>query len=152
MKTKEKKLIGILVIIIIIAVIALIIIKTRKKEEDITTNNQIEEEFVDVLEDGTKLNKSDKLHETKKFDGLKITNFQLTQKDNVTVLLGTITNETQQTKGGYPVKIKIVDKNENEIITVGGFIGELKPGESMQLNSSATFDYANAYDFEITKK
>ena len=31
-------------------------------------------------------------------------------------------------------------------------IGEIKPGESQQFSTSATFDYANAYDFEITKK
>lgn len=149
MKANEKKLISVLVIIAIIAIIALIIVKIGNKEEN-TNDNQVKEEFVDILEDGTKLNKSDKLQETKVFDGLKIADFQLTEKDNVTLLLGTITNETQETKGGYPIKIKIVDKNGNEIITVGGFIGELKPGESMQLNSSATFDYANAYDFEIT--
>ena len=77
---------------------------------------------------------------------------QLTEKENVTVLLGTITNNTEETRGGYPVDIKIIDKEGNEIITVGGYIGEIKPGESMQLNSSATFDYANAYDFEIMKK
>ena len=42
-------------------------------------------------------------------------------------------------------------KNEKEITTIGGYIGEVNPGESTQLNSSATFDYANAYDFRIEK-
>ena len=151
MKSNEKKLITILIIItIIVGVIAIVRNNSNKKEE--IEQEEKQEEYVDRLEDGTRLNKSDKLHESKTIDGLTISNLQLTEKENVTVLLGTITNNTEETRGGYPVDIKIIDKKGNEIITVGGYIGEIKPGESMQLNSSATFDYANAYDFEITKK
>ena len=83
---------------------------------------------------------------------MEITDFQLTEKDNVTLLLGTITNTSNEKKGGYPVNIKVVDKQGNEIITVAAFFGELEPGQSTQLSTSATFDYANAYDFSITKK
>lgn len=154
MKEKEKKLILILSIITIVVVIAAIVIKnssTNKKNEN-NSVQQPEEEFVDVLEDGTRLNTSDKLHETKTFEGMEISNFQVTEKDNVTVLLGTVTNVSNTTKGGYPVNIKIVDKAGNEIVTIGAFLGTLEPGESTQLNTSATFDYANAYDFSITKK
>lgn len=154
MKEKEKKLILILSIITIVVVIAAIVIKnssTNKKNEN-NSVQQPEEEFVDVLEDGTRLNTSDKLHETKTFEGMEISNFQVTEKDNVTVLLGTVTNVSDTTKGGYPINIKIVDKDGNEIVMVGAFLGTLKPGESTQLNTSATFDYANAYDFSITKK
>ncbi len=151
MKANEKKMILILIIISVIIISILAIIKNNEEDETENETNQIEEEYVNVLEDGTRLNESEKLHETKTFDGLTISNFQLTEKDNMTILLGTITNNTEETRGGYPINIKVIDKNGNEIITVGGYIGEIKPGESMQLNSSATFDYANAYDFEITK-
>ena len=51
----------------------------------------------------------------------------------------------------YGDNIIIYDENEKEITTIGGYIGEVNPGESIQLNSSATFDYANAYDFRIEK-
>lgn len=153
MKKKEKKLILILSIITIVAIIAAIVIKNNSTNKK--NNNPVEppkEEFVDVLEDGTRLNTSDKLHETKTFEGMEISNFQVTEKDNVTVLLGTVTNVSDTTKGGYPINIKIVDKDGNEIVMVGAFLGTLEPGESTQLNTSATFDYANAYDFSITKK
>ncbi len=151
MKKNEKIVISILVIITIFAIIMLVRSKSKKVSSD-ETENQVEEKYVSLLEDGTKLNKSTKLQETKYIDGMEITNFQVTEKDNVTVLLGTITNTSSTVKGDYPVDIKILDDQGNEIVTVGGYIGEIKPGESMQLNSSATFDYANAYDFEIIKK
>ena len=156
MKKKEKRLILILVIITIIAIIIMVTNKNKKQEDSNQTveqnTTQTEEKYVDVLDDGTKLNKSSKLQEVKKIDGMEISDFQITQKDNVTVLLGTITNKTNQTKGDYPISIKILDDQGNEITTVGGYIGKLDAGESTQLNCSATFDYANAYDFEITKK
>lgn len=150
MKNNEKKFILILIVIsiLIIAMVAVITNNKNKKEEN--TNN--EEKYVDVLQDGTKLNKSSKLQETKTIDGMEVSDFQLTSNGNVTVLLGTITNKSNEVKGDYPVSIKILDEKGNEIITVGGYIGELQPGKSTQLNCSATFDYANAYDFEITKK
>jgi len=147
---KGKLIIIALLTIAIIVVMWVVIRKDNNNEPQ--QNNIVKEEYVDVLQDGTKLNTSSKLHETKKFDGMEISNFQLTTKNNVTQLLGTITNKTQTTKGGYPVNIKIVDKSGKTIITVAAYIGELKPGESTQLSTSATFDYANAYDFSISKR
>ena len=151
MKKNEKIMIGVLVAITVIVLI-IALNRENKKEKQEGTENVAQEEFVNVLEDGTRLNKSDKLHEKKKFDGMEITDFQLTEKENVTLLLGTITNTSNEKKGGYPVNIKVVDKQGNEIITVAAFFGELEPGQSTQLSTSATFDYANAYDFSITKK
>lgn len=150
MKKKEKQMIGVLILITIIVIIIAIVMANNKEEK--VENKAPKEEFVNVLEDGTRLNTSDKLHQKKTFDGMEITNFQLTEKDNVTLLLGTITNTSDTARGGYPVNITVKDKQGNEIITVAGFIGELEPGKSTQLSTSATFDYANAYDFEITKK
>lgn len=152
MKRKEKIMI---IALIAIAVIAVMWVVNRKKDNRNNggqQNNIVKEENVDVLGDGTKVNTSSKLQETKKFDGMEISNFQLTSKNNVTQLLGTITNKTQIKKGGYPVNIKIVDKSGKTIIIVAAYIGEIKPGESAQLSTSATFDYANAYDFSITKR
>ena len=153
MSKKEKRIIIVLVAIIVIALIVAIIIKNRNENKTTVENNtQSAEKFVDVLEDGTRLNTSNKLHETKTIDGMEISNFQLTEKDNVTLLLGTITNTSSTTKGDYPVDVKIVDQQGNEIITVSAYIAPVQSGESTQFNTSATFDYANAYDFSITKK
>lgn len=156
MEKKEKQVIGVLVLITVLVIIVAIVVRNiNGKEEKIIESqeeNVVTEEFVDVLEDGTRVNKSDKLHESKTFDGMEINNFSLTEKGNVTLLLGTITNMSSEVKGDYPINIKVIDKDGNEIVTVAAYIGELEPGESCELNTSATFDYANAYDFEISKR
>ena len=151
MKNKEKKMILILVAITAIAIIGLLIIKGSKdnKEEE---NTAPKEEFVNVLEDGTRLNTSSKLHETKKFEGMEISNFQLTEKGDVTLLLGTITNTSGAKQGGYPVDIKVVDKQQQEIATVAAYMPPLEAGQSAQLSTNATADFSNAYDFTINRK
>ena len=157
MNKKVKKIIAAIMIIIVIAMVITIMLRfrNRKSTENIrTVEEQIipKEEFVDKLEDGTRINSSDKLHETKTFDGLEISDFQLTEKDNMTVLLGKITNNANTKKGGYAVNITVLDKDRNEMTTVVAYIKELQPGESTTLNVSSTFDYANAYDFTISRK
>lgn len=159
MKKKEKRMIAILIAITVVVIIIGIVmgINNSKKAKQETEGagageNVVVEEFVQVLDDGTKLNTSSKLQETKTIDGMEVSNFQLTEKDNETLLLGTVTNVSSETRGGYPVDIKIVDKEGNEIGTIGGLIPELEPGQSTDLISSSTLDYANAYDFTITKK
>ena len=157
MNKKVKKIIATIMIIIVIAMVITIMLRfrNRKSTENIrTVEEQIipKEEFVDKLEDGTRINSSDKLHETKTFDGLEISDFQLTEKDNMTVLLGKITNNANTKKGGYAVNITVLDKDRNEMTTVVAYIKELQPGESTTLNVSSTFDYANAYDFTISRK
>lgn len=154
MKDNEKRTIAILVVITVIVIIIAIVRGVGKKEEKVEENpNELpKEEFVEILEDGTKLNTSEDLKKMKTIDGMEITNIQLTEKGNSTLLLGTITNPTDTTKGGFIASVKVLDKRGNEITTVDAIIGEIKPGESQQFSTSATFDYANAYDFEITRK
>ena len=147
MKKNKKIAIGILGAITIIVIIVVIVMNTRDRKQ-----SRVEETFVEVLEDGTKLNNSSKLHETKQIDGMELTSIQLTEKNNVTLLLGTITNTSNTTRGGYPVKVKIVDKQGNEKVTIEAFIEKLEPGESSQFSTNATLNYADAYDFMITKK
>lgn len=158
MKKEEKLMIGVLILILAIVVIVgtVMSINKGKKNNDINGGKVAEEninveEFVKVLDDGTKLNTSNKLKEKKTFDGMEITDLQLTMNGNVSLLLGRVTNTSSTNKGGYPVNITVLDKKENEIITIKAYIKELAAGESTELNTSATFDYANAYDIKISK-
>lgn len=154
MKDNEKKMIAVLVAITVIVIIIAIVRGGGKKEEEKTgkENTAPAEEFVQVLDDGTRLNTSEDLKKMKTIDGMEITNIQLTEKGNQTLLLGNITNPTDTTKGGFIADVTVLDKQGNEIITIDAIIGEIKPGESQQFSTSATFDYANAYDFKIEKK
>ena len=151
MKKKEKIAIGVLIAITIIAIIALMIMN-NKGGKSASKKNETKSDMSYELEDGTQLNTSSKLNEIKKFDGLEISNIQITQKDNVSLLLAKIANISNTKQGGYVIDIKIIDKQGNEIKTVPFLVKELEPGETTQLNASATFDFVDAYDFVISKK
>ena len=151
MKPKEKRMILILLVILIIAIIIFAVNK-NKKDENTVEENKVVEEFVQVLEDGTKLNTSSKLNEMKKFEGLEFGNIQLTNANGQSVLLADVKNTSTVATKMMLVSVTLYDKNGNELGTVGGIISALQPGESKQFNTSMQKDYANAYDFTITKK
>lgn len=155
MKEKEKRGLIILILVAIAIITTLAIITNRKGKEvnsDSTEEDKVVEEFVQVLEDGTKLNTSTKLSETKTVDGLKIGNIQLTMQNGQSVLLADAENDTGKDIDIMLLDIILLDKNGNELTTIAGIVGDLKAGEKQQLNSSVTSDYANAYDFRVVIK
>lgn len=155
MKEKEKRGLIILILVTIAIITTLAIITNRKGKEvnsDSTEEDKVVEEFVQVLEDGTKLNTSTKLSETKIVDGLKIGNIQLTMQNGQSVLLADAENDTGKDIDIMLLDIILLDKNGNELTTIAGIVGDLKAGEKQQLNSSVTSDYANAYDFRVVIK
>ena len=155
MKNNEKKGIAILVIVAII-IIGIIFFATRGKKEEVaentTENTAPVEEFVQVLEDGTKLNTSTKLSEIKKVNGIEFGNIQLTMQNGQSVLLANVKNTTTSATELTAVDVTLLDKEGNTIVKVGGLIAPLGAGESAQFNTSMTLDYANAYDFKVEMK
>ena len=153
MKDNEKKMLIILLIILVIAIIIFVVNKNKKgnNNENAEENNTVEE-FVQVLEDGTKLNTSTKLSEAKEVNGLKFENMQLTEQNGQSVLLADVTNNSGKATNLTIVDVVLLDKNGQERITVGGIISPLQAGEKTQFNTSMTLDYANAYDFKIVIK
>ncbi len=151
MKASEKKWIAVLAIVSAVIIVGVLIAKNVGGKEVNTGENvdKPKEEFVEVLEDGTRLNTSSEMKKTKRVRGIEITDIQVTEKDNETLILGTSTNVTDTVQGEISVDIKVIDKEGKEITKLYAFIGKLNPGESEQFVASASFDYANAYDFEI---
>ena len=155
MKRKEKRMILILLVVLIIAIVIFAISKNSNKNkgnENIAEENNTTEEFVQVLEDGTKLNTSEQLSKTKQVGNYKFENMQLTEQGSQTVLLADVTNTGSTATDIQLVDVTLIDKEGKEIVTVGGIISPLQPGASTQFNSSMTLDYANTYDFKITLK
>ena len=156
MKKQEKRVILILLAVLAIVIIALVINKNAKKENKEnkaeTANNTVTEEFVQVLEDGTKLNTSEQLNKTKQVGAYKFENMQLTEQGSQTVLLADVTNTSSSATNMQLLDVTLLDKNGKEIVTIGGIISPLQPGAKTQFNTSMTLDYANTYDFKITLK
>ena len=152
MKSKEKKILLILIIVAIAIIAILWFIARGGKESKQEETNQVKEEFVQVQEDGTKVNISNKLKEEKELDGLKIGNIQLTEKDGQLTLLANVTNTTSQDVDAFFIDIILYDKDGNEIDTILGLVSPVKAGQTVELKAGITEDYANAYDFKVVKK
>ena len=154
MKKNEKRMILILLVILLIAIV--IFVATKNKKGDNNANTEVEnkpvEEFVQVLEDGTKLNTSTKLNESRDVNGFKFENIQFTEQKGQSVLLADVTNNTGKATDYTLVDVILLDKTGKEIVKLGGIISPLQPGEKTQFNMSTTLDYANSYDFKIVIK
>ena len=110
MKKKEKRMILILLVVLVIAVVIFVISKNKTGNKENTEENNVVEEFVQVLEDGTRLNTSTKLNEMKKFEGLEFGNIQLTNSNGQSVLLADVTNNTGKTTDFTLVDVILLDK------------------------------------------
>lgn len=159
-KRKQKQGINLITLIIAIIIIALIVIfikniitKNKNKEQtNNTTQTTTEEKYVQTLDNGTKLNTSEKLKEDKKVEELELKNIQLTYKNGVTNLLCDIQNNSKKEVKMEDVEIVLLDENGDTIYKMRGFMEEIQPGETKQFNSSITADFSNAYDFKINRK
>ena len=121
----------------------------QEKEQD----KEIEEEeqkdtYATKLEDGTRLNTSSELKETKTYKDLEISNIQFTEKNGSSGLLADVTNKGSETHEKETVKI-IITEEDGSKTEVRALIGEIKAGETVKLNTSMTADKVNAKDFEI---
>ncbi len=161
MKKSEKRMILILVIIAVIAIAVFVIVR-REDASGMQQNaggqtsqsGQMGEankdsDLVEKLKDGTKLNISDKLSETKTFGNYEVSNIQLTEKNGESLILADVKNIGSTKMEMKFADIKLVDKEGNEITTLQAVIGEVEPGATVQLQVSATTDFSDAYDFSI---
>lgn len=159
MTRDEKRWIVLLVAVLVIA-IGLIIglaksknVNKEEQKENVTNIEQIQnEEYVEVLDDGTKVNTSNKLKEDKEFNGLKISNISIEEKGNETVLEADITNISSKSQGDYGIYLVIKDDEGNEIKKIAGYINHIEPNEETKLKIKTSYDFANAYDFEIEEQ
>ena len=152
MRKNEKKTLLITIIIGVIIIGGLILWTNSRKAKPTSGNetNTNTEEFVEVLEDGSKLNKSEKFSKTKKLDGLEIRDIQYREIGGITTLLATVENKSGKAVEKRWIKVDVLDKSGNTITTVRGIINAMNAGETTQLNMGVTADVANAYDFKVS--
>ena len=159
MKDNEKK--GIILLVIIAIVIILIIVKvTGKKEEDIAKENTSNvpaqgnaEKYVENLENGVKINKSEEFNKTKKYKNMEISNIQFTYEEGRSVLLADVKNTASVKHNNEIVKITILDENNKVIEVLEPVLPTIEPGETKQLNVIISgADSVNAKDFKIEAK
>ena len=155
MKKQEKRMLLILVIVSVL-IITIIWFATRNKENNNvgvtgTTENVEQGEFTKVEADGTIVNTSEKLKQTKENLGFSITNINFMKKGNETILTARVTNNTGEAQGDFLGQIVLLDKRGNEIGRIPAMITETENGEAIDIETTITESYANAYDFRLEK-
>lgn len=147
----KKKNITLIAIIAIVITIVVIVVSSSKNDNTIAneSGNENIEEYVQVLEDGTKVNTSEKLKETKNYEGLSFTNIKFTNNGSVTNLFAEVKNTTSKNMEKQKISINILDKEGNVLTSFIGTLGELKAGETTTLNAGIAANYSNAYNIEI---
>ena len=153
MKKQEKRMLLILVIVSVL-IITIIWFATRNKENNNvgeTTENVEQGEFTKVEADGTIVNTSEKLKQTKENLGFSITNINFMKKGNETILTARVTNNTGEAQGDFLGQIVLLDKRGNETGRIPAMITETENGEAIDIETTITESYANAYDFRLEK-
>lgn len=149
---KEKRIFFLIIPVLIAFLIVGILIFKSSHSKHSEEENEMFDPYVKVLENGTKLNQSEKLSQTKLLDGMEISEIQLTYQNGRMILLATVTNTTDQAIELTPVKITLYDEIGNVLEEIKGLIAPIKPGKNVQLNVGISEDAVNAYDFKIEKR
>ncbi len=159
MRDSEKRLILILILVGVVIIGGLLIWRNSRRNAEVPMASSDEEneveEFVQVLDDGSRLNVSDALSKTKTVDGLEFKNMQLLESNSITSLLVDVENKSGTSLNTYSlVSIEFLDKNGSVITEVSGYLDPVNVGETVQMNlaCSSSPAVANAYDFRITRK
>jgi len=148
MRKSERRMILLLIIVSIIIISILVKVKGGKQGEA-GEGQASKEDYVQVMDDGTKVNKSKKIDEKKKFDNFEMTNIQITENGGQSTIIADVKNVGDTRTEVTLIDITLLDEEGNEIAVIGGIIGDVEPGGTTQLNASATTDFANAYDLTV---
>ena len=158
MNSNEKRWIVLLIAVLVIAIVLIVVLvngraknKEQMPENNVDTNQEVQnvEQYVTQLDDGTKLNNSELFNSVKTYKDLEISNIQFTEKNGSSVLLADVKNNATTTHEEEVVKIVLLGENDETIATLRVLIGKIEPGETSQINTTASADYANAKDFKV---
>lgn len=154
MNKSERKQAFIMISVMVVVVLILLVVKAVKGNEEkkhIEENSIHNEAYVEKQEDGTKLNTSDKLKETKTLGYLEFSNIRLTSKNGESYLTATVKNVGTSMEGDDFITITILDESGKILTTVDAYLGTVAAGAEITLSSKTSSDFANAYDFTVSR-
>lgn len=101
------------------------------------------------VEDGKKINTSEKLLQNKTIDGINIKDIKLVAENGTTTLTATVENKSQKKINAGKITINFTNSNGEIYAKLNSYIGDIDIGKTGNINASTTRDLANAYDFTI---
>ena len=166
LKKNEGKIDGLTLIfiaigvVLVIAIIIGVINGSRNKQSEPapqeqtakvadTTRPSIEGDKYVAESNGVKVNTSSKLTQDKTFGIYTFSNIRINTDSEGSVILANVSANSSTKTEGKTITIKIVDEQGKTVATLGGYIGQIKPGETNSFRAETTTDITNAYDFII---
>ena len=155
MKVKQEKgltMMGLVFIFILIIVLIVVVISIVKKSGNNENNDDnIGNEYIENIQENEKINTSLKIQEDKQYNGIQYTNISITQKADVVNIIMNATNNSgiNIKESDSIIKIKLLNENGEEIMSVGAMIGEIKIGETKQISASTILEISEIHDIKI---
>ncbi len=163
----------IIVAIIVVTTIIIIVVKINNKNSNIqltddptqglslnnVNENATPESMPSIggednikIQDGVKVNKSEKILSEKKFDIYTMTNINLEATSSGTTLTASVSATSEEKISGRDITIKFYDNTVKFVSMMNSYIGQIRPGETIDFRAESTSDLSNAYDMEIILK
>lgn len=162
---ERKKIVKIAIIIILVVIIGviayLIIPKDNKNTSKVVEDSTIEEgqqQYSQInlentenakVENGQKINTSEKLLQEKNIDGIVIKDIKLVAQNGTTSFTATVQNNTSKKIDARKITIQFKNKEDIVYASLNSYLGDIEIGKTGNINASTTQDLANAYDFTI---
>ena len=173
---KKKKIFFVILVILIIITILLIIVNLKNNKELKTEVEKVEEvqnntvsletqvnpdssiednpsiegnDYIEVVSENIKVNTSKKLKEDKIFGIYKLTNINLQYTTQGTELTADVETTSTENISGKNIKIEFYNNKGDVVSIMGGYMPQVKPGQTTTLSISTTADVTNAYDFKM---
>ena len=147
-KINKMRVLIFALIVLVLIIVLIISISSLVKNKNVDHENK----YVQVQEDGTKVNISKKLAENKNVNGIDVEDISLKEKDNITVLEARVVNNSKEKKEEFMVNIEFLNDNDEQITTITGYIPTLEAGETTTIKTQTTLDFANSYNIKITER
>lgn len=143
---ENKRLLLIIGGAILLIIIIVLFTRGKKDEQTAVETNNIEQQNMII--------KGDKLAEVKSYKGLEVSNVQVKIQNSMTEITADVHNNTSQDMKEQWVNINVLDKEGNRITSMGGFVSDIKAGESTELYTTIPSNGAGdkAYNIEITEE
>lgn len=155
-KLGEKQKIMLIGLVVVFAIILCIIIRgivvTKITTNEKGNNNKNNEKYVEVLEDETKVNTSEKIKkENRNVGSYEFSEMKISSKNKQTLITAVVKNIGTTKTPLTAVDIKLLDEKNKEMITLkkSALVAELEPGASTTVTVYCSADFANAYNAEL---
>ena len=149
MNSKSQHQIRLLIIGIVLVIAIIVVIASVNKNKNIVVDEtqqptNVETNFTQAA-DGTKVNTSEELSQTKEVGDVIIKQTKLVYSNGTALLTSTVTNNGIA-KDNLRFKIKFIANDGSVIAEAIGFVGQIKANQTTTISSSITLDTSNAKD------